>query len=84
MVLQRQNATLRHGMAKSNTLKNQVFSSAILRRTADISRMLNELAIPHVLVGGLEVGIHGHPRSTKDVDFMVGSEAFASTTPFLV
>ncbi len=70
-------------MSEVNVLQ-EVVSPAILRRAADISRRLAELNIPHVLVGGLAVGVHGHPRSTKDVDFMVGEEAFASTTPFLI
>jgi hypothetical protein len=37
------------------------------------------LGIRHALVGGLAVGIHGHPRATKDVDFLVGQEAFESS-----
>jgi hypothetical protein len=62
----------------------EVVSPAILRRAADISQRLTALNIPHALVGGLAVGIHGHPRSTRDVDFMVGIEAFEKTTPFLI
>jgi hypothetical protein len=42
-------------MSKVDTLQ-EVVSSAILRRAADISHLLNELGIPHVLVGGLAVG----------------------------
>ena len=37
------------------------------------------LGIRHALIGGLAVGIHGHPRATKDVDFLVGPEAFESS-----
>ncbi len=40
--------------------------------------------MPHALIGGLAVGVHGHPRATKDVDFLVGAEAFESMSPFLV
>jgi hypothetical protein len=40
------------------------------------SARLAELGIPHALVGGLAVGAHGFPRATKDVDFLVGDEAF--------
>ena len=32
--------------------------------------------IRHALAGGLAVGAHGVPRATKDVDFLVGDEAF--------
>lgn len=37
---------------------------------------LKRLGVRHWLVGGLAVGAHGHPRATKDVDFLVGDEAF--------
>jgi hypothetical protein len=40
------------------------------------SARLTELGVRHVLVGGLAVGAWGHPRATKDVDFLVGEEAF--------
>lgn len=56
----------------------------ILERTEHISRMLTALGVPHALIGGLAVGVHGHPRLTKDVDFLVGPLAFERTMPFLV
>lgn len=40
------------------------------------SRALTALGIRHVVVGGLAVGANGNPRATKDVDFLVGDEAF--------
>src|SRR4051794_24197770 len=40
------------------------------------SRALTALGVRHVVVGGLAVGANGHPRATKDVDFLVGDEAF--------
>lgn len=40
------------------------------------SAQLHKLGIRHALVGALAVGAHGFPRSTKDVDFLVGAEAF--------
>jgi len=30
------------------------------------------LGIRHALIGGMAVGVHGHPRATKDIDFLVG------------
>lgn len=42
-------------------------------RTAN---QLKHLGIRHCLVGGLAVGAHGYLRATKDVDFLVGDEAF--------
>lgn len=56
----------------------------ILERTESISKRLTALGVPHALIGGLAVGVHGHPRLTKDVDFIVGPQAFERTTPFLV
>jgi hypothetical protein len=40
------------------------------------SRALSALGIRHVVVGGLAVAANGYPRATKDVDFLVGDEAF--------
>jgi hypothetical protein len=40
------------------------------------SREFTRLGVRHVLCGGLAVGAYGHPRATKDVDFLVGDEAF--------
>lgn len=60
-----------------------VVSSDILERARDVSRRLTELGIPHALIGGLAVGVHGHVRATRDVDFLVGEAAFRSTHPLL-
>lgn len=59
-------------------------ASTVLVNAIDTSRRLAELGIPHALIGGLAVGIHGHPRATKDADFLVGPEAFKSISPLLV
>jgi hypothetical protein len=40
------------------------------------SDAFRKAGVRHVLVGGLAVGINGYPRGTKDIDFMVGDEAF--------
>lgn len=37
------------------------------------------LGIPYALVGGLAAGTYGEPRFTKDIDFLVGDEAFVRT-----
>jgi hypothetical protein len=34
------------------------------------------LGVPHALVGGLAAGAYGRPRFTRDIDFLVGDEAF--------
>jgi hypothetical protein len=40
------------------------------------SAALKRVGVRHVVVGGLAVGANGFPRATKDVDFLVGDEAF--------
>lgn len=37
---------------------------------------LKAAGVPHALIGGLAVGALGYPRTTRDVDFLVGDEAF--------
>ena len=48
----------------------------ILAAVEVASRTLREAGIPHALAGDLAVGAHGYPRTTDDVDFLVGDEAF--------
>lgn len=61
-----------------------VVAELILDRAVEVSGRLVALGVPHVLIGGLAVGFHGHVRATRDVDFLVGPEAFASMAPLLV
>jgi hypothetical protein len=42
------------------------------------SAALTELGVRHVLIGGVAVGAYAKPRTTKDVDFLVGPEAWPS------
>ena len=60
-------------------LKHAV-ASETLERALRVSDALHECGVRHVLIGGLAVGVHGHPRATKDGDFLVGDEAFESKT----
>lgn len=53
-----------------------VVAPEILRAAEVASDKLREAGIPHALAGGLAVGAHGYPRTTDDVDFLVGDEAF--------
>lgn len=53
-----------------------VVAPEILAAAEVASHMLREAGIPHALAGGLAVGAHGYPRTTDDVDFLVGDEAF--------
>lgn len=61
-----------------------VVAADVLATAEEVSRRLAALGVPHALVGGLAVGVHGHPRATRDVDFLVGKEAFSQVFPLLV
>lgn len=56
----------------------------VLLDAVQTSQRLTELGVPHALIGGLAVGVHGHPRATRDADFLVGKEAFESTSPLII
>src|SRR5947209_1805836 len=58
------------------TLVRGVVASEILTAAALASQKLREAEIPHALTGGLAVGAYGYPRTTADVHFLVGDEAF--------
>lgn len=61
-----------------------VVAPEILTAAAVASAKLREAEIPHALVGGLAVGAYGYPRTTDDVDFLVGDEAFEKHAEGLV
>lgn len=41
------------------------------REFREFAALLNKHRVKYVLVGGYAVGWHGHPRVTKDIDFLV-------------
>lgn len=53
-----------------------VVAPVVLDALRAASKRLGALGIRHALVGGLAVGAYGVVRATKDVDFLVGDEAF--------
>jgi hypothetical protein len=53
-----------------------VVAPEVLHAVEVASRMLRETGVPHALAGGLAVGAHGYARTTDDVRFLVGDEAF--------
>lgn len=57
-------------------LLEDVVASKVLHAMRVASEQLSRAGIRHALVGALAVGAHGYPRATKDVDFLVGEEAF--------
>lgn len=50
------------------------FGSAVQAAAAAYRR----LGVRYALIGGVAAGAYGRPRTTKDVDFLVGDEAFDS------
>jgi len=62
---------------------SSVVSSEILVRAVEASQTLTRLGVPHALIGGLAVGMHGHARATKDADYLVGPEAFVRMSPVI-
>lgn len=49
------------------------------RAVREVSRMLKEAGIRHALVGALAANAYrNRPRTTEDIDFLVGDEAFQS------
>jgi len=57
-------------------LTRGVVAPEIIDAAHRASQKLHEAGIPHALAGGLAVCAHGYPRTTDDVDFLVGDEAF--------
>ena len=53
-----------------------VVAPKVLQALQLASEALTAAGVRHVVVGGLAVGANGYPRATKDVDFLVGAEAF--------
>ena len=58
------------------TLLRGVVAPETLRAAEVTSEKLREASIPHALTGGLAVGAYGYPRTTANVRFLVGDEAF--------
>jgi hypothetical protein len=58
------------------SLLNGVVAPEILAAMRSASAQLARAGVRHALVGALAVGAWGYPRASKDVDFLVGDEAF--------
>ncbi len=58
------------------SLLQGVVAPEVLDAMRVASAALTRVGVRHVVVGGLAVGAHGFPRATRDVDFLVGDEAF--------
>ncbi len=58
------------------TLLVDVVAPKVLEALRLASEALTLASVRHVVVGGLAVGAYGYARATRDVDFLVGAEAF--------
>lgn len=58
------------------SLLQGVVAPEVLDAMKVASEALKRVGVRHVVVGGLAVGANGSPRATRDVDFLVGDEAF--------
>lgn len=67
-------------MGKPATPDLALLEDVVAKKVLDAMRVasarMQSLGVRHLLVGALAVGAHGYPRATKDVDFLVGAEAF--------
>lgn len=63
-------------MKPDPSLLVDVVAPKVLDAWRAASEALKRAGVRHVVIGGLAVGANGHPRATKDVDFLVGDEAF--------
>lgn len=58
------------------SLLDDIVAPKVIEAMKAASNALSAAGVRHVIAGGLAVGAHGYPRATKDVDFLVGGEAF--------
>jgi hypothetical protein len=60
------------------SLLRGVVSEQVLAALRTAAERLSAAKVRHALAGALAVGAHGYPRASKDIDFVVGDEAFKS------
>jgi hypothetical protein len=64
-------------MTKPNpSLLQDVVAPKVIDAMKAASQALTRAGVRHTVAGGLAVGANGYPRATRDVDFLVGNEAF--------
>jgi hypothetical protein len=67
------------GLRRELAMHSDEFRRAFL----EANRAYAALGIRYALVGGLAAGAYGAPRVTRDIDFLVGSEAFVHRGPLI-
>jgi hypothetical protein len=50
----------------------------VIAALREVSRRLSARNVRHLVVGAVAVGAHGWPRATRDVDLLLGPEAWAT------
>ncbi len=58
------------------SLLNGVVAPEILAALKAASAQMTRIGVRHALVGALAAGAWGYPRASKDVNFLVGDDAF--------
>jgi hypothetical protein len=56
-------------------LLEHVVAPRVLAAMRSASRALSALGVRNAVSGGLAVGAHGYPRSTRDVNLLVGEKS---------
>ncbi|HKY40953.1 MAG TPA: hypothetical protein VJN18_33695 [Polyangiaceae bacterium] len=59
-------------------LEETAVKSKIVGVLREVSGRLNQQGVRHCVLGAIAVGIHGWPRATRDVDLLLGPEAWRS------
>lgn len=80
-MLSRPHVSIRRRRAERMTrpdphLLDDVVAEKVLDAWKTASAALARAGVRHVVIGALAVGANGYPRATRDVDFLVGDEAF--------
>lgn len=58
------------------SLLTDVVAARVIEAMEKASAALARAGVRYAVAGALAVGANGHPRATKDADFLVGDEAF--------
>jgi hypothetical protein len=67
---------VRPSMKSLRNLTDSALNPHVLVALREISRRLTEATVRHAVIGGLAVGVYGWPRATRDVDLLLGDEAW--------
>jgi hypothetical protein len=77
------------GKRRSLSELSAIVNPTVISALHEASQRLSRANVRHLVIGALAVGVHGWPRATRDVDLLLGPEAWTthadgSRTPNLV